>query len=119
MEETVNCIIKLESHIMGSVLERCWQDLQSFANFPSNLSQLSVLLFHKAELRGLTLSPHGTLFTKETLVKGRKVDNFRLFMSVLLTEQISIGREEPKEEEKQLSTYCAINQKVLVNFFEC
>lgn len=33
MEETVEAIIKLESHTMGSILERCWQGLQSFANF--------------------------------------------------------------------------------------
>lgn len=31
--------------------------LASFANFPSKLSQLSVLPFHKAKLRGLTPLP--------------------------------------------------------------
>lgn len=50
MEETIKGIIKLRSHIMGSVLERCWQGLQSFVNFPQSFQSFQCGFFTKVNL---------------------------------------------------------------------
>lgn len=50
LEETVTGIIKLESHIMASVLERCWQGLQTFANFAQSFHSFQCGFFTKLNL---------------------------------------------------------------------